>query len=139
MQTFLPEIATLLAGATTLPIRIGRPGGKSKGVFIWPWRTSLDQVTFRSGGEPTTVRHTQPSAKIELAILVRKADVAGSLSDLFACGLVLNNTPVLQSGNAEGRIMATTLSHEDLCHLFEASGLRLTPCLTFTLLVPPEA
>src|SRR5262245_53223467 len=139
MQTFLPEIATLLAGATTLPIRIGRPDGRLRGVFIWPWRTSLDQVTFREGGEPTIVRHTQPSAKIELAIVVRRADVAVSLSELFACGLVLDNTPVLQSGNVEGHITATTLSHEDLCHLFRASGLRLTACLTFTLLVPLKA
>lgn len=139
MQTLLPEVAALLGTATALPVRIAPPSPGGDAVFVWPWRATLDQTTRFSGpGGPSVVRGPVP-VQIEFLLVAQQADSTQALSTLIACGRVLEASPVVRASGSEGRVLATVLSHTELCGVFLASELRLQPCLTYSLTVVAAA
>lgn len=139
MQTLLPEVAALLGTATALPVRVAPPSAGSDAVFVWPWRATFDQASRFSGpGGPRVVRGPVP-VQIEFLLVAWQADSTQALSTLLACGRALEASPVVRSSGSEGRVIATVLTHTELCSVFLASELRLQPCLTYSLTIVAAA
>jgi len=141
MDTLLPELAALLGAATALPVRVAPPASGTDGVFIWPWRTTIDQ-TSRLGNPPArglgAIRRPAP-IEIGFLLVVQQSDSAQAVSTLISCGHALDASPVLRGGGNEGRVMVMALSHLELCNIFLAAALPLQPCLSYSLTVVTDA
>jgi hypothetical protein len=135
VNTLLPEIAALLGAATALPVRVAQPSPANDGVFVWPWRAIIEhtaRVSSSPRARPGAGRGPVP-VQIELLLVAQQADSAQALSTLLVCGRALEANPVFRGSGIEGRVRASVLSHSELCAVFLASGLRLQPCLSYSL------
>jgi hypothetical protein len=140
MTTLLPELAALIRTATALEVHPTAPKPGVDGVFLWVWRIDSEQMLNR----PPPVR--QPglvvpamAKKLQLMLLVQSNDQDKAIASLLACETAINNSPVLRAAHSEGRIVQSALANPDLFSLFIASGIRLQPCLSFTLTVTTTA
>ncbi len=138
MPTFLPELADLLRGATSLAVRISPPEPDTETVFLWPWRVELVD-TLRTNRPPGRLPPTAPPppipVQIHLLLVAQQKDRAQAVSTLVAAGRAVDANPVFTGNGSEGRILRNSLSNADLCSVFSSAGLRLQPCLSYVMTV----
>ena len=120
MLTLIDDIAEILAGASLLPVHVSAPVPGAEALFLWPWRMLIVQkYGGTSVGSIEKIRHV---AKRALATLVD-------------CGRALDANPIVRADGMRARIVFDRLPTADLCAVFEAAGIVMQPCLSYSLTI----
>ena len=137
MLTLIDDIAEILAGASLLPVHVSAPVPGAEALFLWPWRIDFDEAV-RNRVPPARGPAQAPSAvplRIQLLLVAQQADPKRALATLVDCGRALDANPIVRADGMRARIVFDRLPTADLCAVFEAAGIVMQPCLSYSLTI----
>lgn len=138
-MSLVPALTALcesLGSQTGASVGLGRPGDRSAGIYVWPWRLEEDVATrnlpLRRVPEAGAAA---PAATLvtHVLVLVQPALTPGGLALLETARRAILDQPVLDVSGRRVQIQLTNLSHAELAAIFSAAALPLTICLSATL------